>query len=264
VTNNAGGKIISSGGGPTTFLDDVVNNGEIRTSAGSFTTFFGATSGSGAYTGTGTVNFEGDLKPGNSPAAISFAGNMALGVDAALKMELGGLAAGSQYDRVTVAGNLALDGALQVSLTGGFKPAKGNSFDILDWGTRSGTFASVQLPDLGGRIVWDSSQLYTTGALAVTNTFYAGDVNRDSLVDVADISAMMSALADLSKYKTMSSLDDGGLLLVANLTSDNLVNNSDLQGLINLLANGGGSGVGSISAVPEPPAVVLLAPALVL
>jgi len=65
---------------------------------------------------------------------------------------------------------------------------------ILGWGTRSGTFASIQLPDLGGRIVWDSSQLYTTGTLAVTNTFYGGDIGRDSHVDVADVSAMMSAL----------------------------------------------------------------------
>jgi len=204
------------------------------------------------------VNFEGDLKPGNSPAAISFAGNMGLGVGAALKMELGGLTTGSQYDRVTIAGNLALDGALQVSLIYGFKPAKGNSFGILDWGTRSGTFASVQLPDLGGRIVWDSSQLYTTGALAVTNTFYGGDINGDSLVDVADISATMSALTDLSKYQSTSNLDNAQLLLVANLNNDNFVNNADLQGLIVALANGGGSGAGSLTAVPEPASSVLL------
>jgi T5SS/PEP-CTERM-associated repeat protein len=186
VTNNAGAKIISSGGGPTTFHDDVINNGEIRTSAGSFTTFFGATSGSGSYTGTGTVNFEGDLKPGNSPASISFGGNMALGVDAALKMELGGLAAGSQYDQVAVVGNLALGGVLQITLINSFTPAAGNSFNLLDWGSLSGTFASLSLPALGSGLSWDTSQLYTTGVVRVTSAGILGDYNNNGTVDAGD------------------------------------------------------------------------------
>lgn len=186
VTNNGGAKIISSGGGPTTFHDDVINNGEIRTSAGSFTTFFGATSGSGTYTGTGTVNFEGDLKPGNSPASVSFGGNMALGVDAALKMELGGLAAGSQYDQVTVAGNLSLDGDLQILLINDFTPAAGNSFDLLNWSSLSGTFSSLDLPALVGGLTWNTSALYTTGILSVVSAGIPGDYNNNGTVDDGD------------------------------------------------------------------------------
>lgn len=186
VTNNAGAKIISSGGGPTTLHDDVINNGEIRTSAGSFTTFFGATSGSGSYTGTGTVNFEGDLKPGNSPAAISFGGNMALGVEAALRMELGGLTAGSQYDQVTVAGSLALDGTLQLLFINGFMPTAGNSFNLLDWGSLSGTFSSLSLPALAGGLTWNTSQLYTTGVVSVVSAGLPGDYNSNGVVDAGD------------------------------------------------------------------------------
>jgi PEP-CTERM motif-containing protein len=44
---------------------------------------------------------------------------------------------------------------------------------------------------------------------------------------------------------------------VANLNNDNVVNNADLQGLIVALANGGGGG--SISAVPEPGSLALMA-----
>jgi len=68
---------------------------------------------------------------------------------------------------------------------------------------------------------------------------------------------MMSALSDLSKYKTNSSQDDAQLRLVANLTTDNVVTNADLQGLLVLLANGGGSGGGSLTAAPEPTTLVL-------
>src|SRR5262249_8615010 len=159
---------------------------------------------------------------------------------------------------VHVMQQLSLRGALDVSLINGFRPAAGNTFDILDWGALSGTFASVQLPDLNGRIVWDASQLYTTGTLSVQHTFYAGDINRDSRVDAADISALMTALSDLNKYQSTNSLTTVQLSLVADLTGDSLVTNADLQALIVLLANGTGGG-SSIGAVPEPSPVILLA-----
>ncbi len=158
VTNPRGSKIISSGGGPTTFLDDVVNNGEIRTSAGSFTTFYGSTSGSGTYTGLGTVNFEGDLKPGNSPAAVSFGGDVVLGVASTLQMEIGGITPGSQFDQLNVTGKLILGGTLQVVLANGFMPSIGQSFDLLNWGTVAGSFTAVMLPGLASG-AWDMSQL---------------------------------------------------------------------------------------------------------
>ena len=186
VINSATGRIISAGGAATTFLDDVINSGEIRTSAGSFTTFFGAATGSGTYSGSGTVNFEGDLKPGNSPAAISFGGNVGFGVEAELTMELGGLLAGSQFDQVTVAGNLDLDGVLQVALINGFAPVAGNSFDLLNWTSLSGTFASLSLPALTGGLTWNTSQLYTTGVLSVVSAGITGDYNNNGIVDAAD------------------------------------------------------------------------------
>ena len=135
MTNSVGAKIISSGGGPTTFFDDVANQGEIRTSTGSFTVFFGSVSGTGTFTGLGTVNFEGDLKPGNSPAAVNFAGDVVFGPDATLEVEIGGTTAGSEYDQINVAGQLSLAGTLEISLINGFTPSAGQSFDILNWGS---------------------------------------------------------------------------------------------------------------------------------
>ena len=106
-------------------------------------------------------------------------------------------------------------------------------------GSLSGTFPVIQLPALSGA-AWDTSQLYTTGMLNVLPV--RGDINRDGHVDAADISALMVALADLPTYQ--GSLTSTQLAEIADLNGDGLVTNADLQGLINLLANGGGSGGG--------------------
>jgi T5SS/PEP-CTERM-associated repeat protein len=185
VNNVAGGKVISGGGGATIFYGDVTNNGEIRTSTNGFTVFFGSVSGSGSFTGTGTVNFEGDLSPGNSPAAVNFGGNLALGVAASLVMELAGTTPGSGYDQVKVAGALALDGTLSVVLAG-LAPAAGQSFDVLDWGSISGTFDAINLPTLGGGLTWNTSQLYSSGLLSIAAAGLPGDYNGNGVVDGAD------------------------------------------------------------------------------
>jgi hypothetical protein len=87
-----------------------------------------------------------------------------------------------------------------------------------------------------------------------------GDVNRDGKRTVADISALMGALADLSAYQSANGLYGPDLLAVADTSGDDMVTNADVQGLINLLANaGGGAGSTSTSAATAP---VSLAPAI--
>src|SRR5262249_11587353 len=130
----------------------------------------------------------------------------------------------------------------------------------LDWGTLIGTFSTLQLPSLTAPLSWNTSQLYTTGSLVVT-AFVLGDINRDGRVDVADISAMLAALADVDGYQSTHGLNgcavtDEQLLQIADLTADNNVTNADIQGLINLLAKAGDPG--SLAAVPEPTSIVLL------
>jgi fibronectin-binding autotransporter adhesin len=120
-----------------------------------------------------------------------------------------------------------------------------------------------------------SSQLVANGvngevvpkALAVR-----GDVDQDTHVNIADVSAMMGALSDVSKYQagtsiyrnnTITNWTNSDLLEIANLNNDTVVNNLDAQALIVYLANNPtglpAPGGGSLSAVPEPGSVVLLA-----
>ena len=116
----------------------------------------------------GDVQLYGNLLPGQSAGALTFIGSLALQSSTNTVVELGGTAMGA-YDRINVMGPLTLGGSLQVSLTNGFTPAPGTSFDILDWGTLSGNFSTVQLPPLPGTLSWNTTQLYSTGVLSVVN-----------------------------------------------------------------------------------------------
>jgi hypothetical protein len=187
ISNAATGKIVVSGGAGATFYDDIVQNGTFRVSKVGSTTsvavVFGAFSGTGGSTGGGDIFFEGDLRPGNSPASVTFENNVSFGSAAGLKIELGGTTLGTQYDQVQVLGQLALDGTLDVLLINGFTPVAGSSFDILNWGSLSGTFSSIVLPTLGAGLTWNTSQLYTAGVLSIG---VPGDFNANGTVEASD------------------------------------------------------------------------------
>ena len=113
------------------------------------------------------VNTGGTLVPGFSPGLLTVDGNYTQLVDGALEIELGGTARGTEHDAMIVTGALDLDGTLQLIWWDSFTPSTGDSFDILDWGTRSGSFNSLSLPGLPPGLAWDTSNLYVDGTLEV-------------------------------------------------------------------------------------------------
>ena len=94
------------------------------------------------------VDYNGDPRPGNSPANVPYAGDVILNPSARFFAELGGTTPGTQYDQVISTGAFSLAGALNVSLTNGFTPSAGQSFNLFDWGTVSGSFSTLSLPTL--------------------------------------------------------------------------------------------------------------------
>jgi hypothetical protein len=190
---NSTGKLLSIGEGNLDVFGSFTNNGVVNIQTGRSAYFYGTVNGNGSFTGGGTAVFLNSLSPGNSPATVTMSGSATLVGGTSLTMELAGTTPGTQYDQLQVGGALSIGGILSVSLLNGFMPTVGSSFDLLDWGTLSGTFSSLSLPTLAtGQ--WDMSQLYTTGVLSITPSPLAGDYNHNGVVDAADYVAWRHGL----------------------------------------------------------------------
>jgi hypothetical protein len=167
---------------------------------------------------------------------VNFAGNATLLGGISLVMELGGTTPGTGYDQIHVAGQLAVGGALSLSLINGFAPTVGSAFDLLDWGTLAGTFSSLSLPVLASGQQWDSSLLYTTGVLSVVAAPLLGDFDSNGVVDAADYVVWRKNGGTQTEYNTWR----------ANFgqTADS--------------GSGSESGQSQSTAVPEPASAMLL------
>ncbi|MGH9262049.1 MAG: autotransporter outer membrane beta-barrel domain-containing protein, partial [Acidimicrobiales bacterium] len=103
--------------------------------------------------GRGTVDVAGSaltvagqVRPGSSPGVLTVAGNYPVLTSAVTSIELGGLVAGAEYDRLTVTGTASVSGRLDVILIGAFAPRTGDVFLIVTAGSLGGAFAIGSLP----------------------------------------------------------------------------------------------------------------------
>lgn len=80
-----------------------------------------------------------------------------------------------------------------------------------------------------------------------------GDLNRDGHVDSADLSSMLSMLADPSGFDSPKGLTDAQLMSLADMNQDGVLTGADLQKLLIYLKTGHGS-----EGVPEPATAVLM------
>ena len=169
-TTMAGGQLgsfagitLASGGsieGYGSIHNNFTNQGVVTGSGGDLI-LPGVIDGDGDF--LGTVRFSGLYSPGLSPASVTLGDPI---FENTLKMELGGLTAGFEYDHIDITGTATLGGMLDVVTINDFLPDLGDYFDLFD-GTLSGTFASVSLPTLTPGLFWDQSGLYTSGVLSV-------------------------------------------------------------------------------------------------
>ena len=106
-------------------------------------TNFGTIRGRGRLNGN-LVN-SGIVAPGMSPGVLTIDGNFTQSPGGTLVMEIGGPAAGTQYDQLGVAGAMQLGGSLQILAYGPTPPSTG-TFNLLTGSAPSGSFASVTTP----------------------------------------------------------------------------------------------------------------------
>ena len=164
-------------------------------------------------------------------------------VGAALELDI---YSDANSDKLEVQGDVTLDGgSLTISLSQSFTPEAGDSFDLLDFATVTGSFDSVQLPALSAGLTWNTSDLLTTGEISVT---LMGDFNNDGSVDAADYTIWRDELGQT------------GITLAADANLDGVVDQDDY----NLWSTNYGTQIQASAsvAIPEPTSALMLVTAL--
>ena len=143
-------------------------NLDISGSAGTFTLNGGTVGGTSNLSGN-LNNVSGTVAPGNSPGVFSVTGDYTQGSSGTLAIQLGGSNAGTDADRFDVSGNASLDGTLALSRVGSFSPANTFTYNFLQYGSHTGTFATVTGTSAGGGRQWVVGLNATAGNVTVSH-----------------------------------------------------------------------------------------------
>ena len=153
ITNDFGGVITASDAAAiliqegVTFNGDLINNGTID----------------------GAVSFAPSASPLSvlatlsTPGAAPDASEVILGGTSLLVLDILGTEDGEFETFDVSTHDLTFGGVLELNFEGGFAPELGDSFDLFDFNSAAGQFASIQ----SGDILFDTSALLTTGVLTV-------------------------------------------------------------------------------------------------
>ncbi len=172
------GDLAKSGAGTLTLSNTNTYTGDTLVSAGTLVINNALTSplvtvNDGAtLRGTGTLQdlaLAGTYGPGNS-AALVFLDSLTMTSTGILQMELGGTGRGSDYDALNIANVFSVDGTLSVSFINSYFPGSAVTFDLFNFGSLTGTFASLDLPSLTAGLSWNTDALYSDGQLSITGT----------------------------------------------------------------------------------------------
>jgi hypothetical protein len=239
VLNLDGNTITKNGPGA------VLVNNNLNTGGGTILAVAGEVSGSGTVAGD-LVNQSATVAPGNSPGVLTIDGDYTQQLAGTLALEIAGLTAGEEYDRLVVNGDATIDGTVVIELIDGFIPQANDNFDVLDFNSFSGTpIFDFSLSQLAGGLAWDTSQFSTDGRLCVSSCGagggVAGDFNNNGVVDAADYTTWRDAVGSNNGLP-----NDNGLSTPVGTAHYDLWK-----------ANFGNTGSGS-AAVPEPATLTLV------
>ncbi len=201
-----------------------------------------------------TLHNGGTLAPGvssspsNNVGTLHLSGSYLQTAAGALDIQLG---SATGFDKLAITGAATLGGALNVSLTGGFTPSTGQTFDLLTaTGGVTGQFSSFNLPSLltGGHGPFWNVVYTSTDVILKLITPPTGDYNHNGVVDAADYVVWRDELGRT------------GINLPADGDGDNTITQNDYNIWRANFGNHSGSGSAAVanSAVPEPPSLILI------
>ncbi|HMP08166.1 MAG TPA: hypothetical protein PJ982_17595, partial [Lacipirellulaceae bacterium] len=167
IVNEPGGLITRTASGTATIAVPMTNRGRIVSNTGTLAFTGGLTNTpSATIGGNGTIaasfTNSGRVAPGNSPGILTIQGNYTQSLSGELEIEVGGLTAGTQHDRLDVvadpnlpgSGVATLAGRLNVPLIGGFVPNVGDQITFLTAeGGIAGDFNALFMPNPSGRAI---------------------------------------------------------------------------------------------------------------
>ncbi len=142
----------------------------------------------GIVTGDGMITADvtngGAFEPGASPGVIDIVGDYTQTVNGVLRVEIGGLTAGTEHDVLNVSDNAFLNGTLDIRVINGFAPSVGDSFVIMNHAVGFGTFLNVTGAALGGTRF---DVIYNVGNVTLNVVADStGDCDNDGDFDLAD------------------------------------------------------------------------------
>ena len=126
--------------------------------------------GVGTVQGATTVASGGTLAPGDGGIGkLTFTNKLTLNSGSTTVMEFSKANSVLTNDLTSVAGALALGGTLTVTNISTNALAAGDSFDLFNAGSFSGSFTTRNLPPLATNLVWDTSALANSGVITVAS-----------------------------------------------------------------------------------------------
>ncbi|MFN7016180.1 MAG: hypothetical protein ACK4P5_03300 [Fimbriimonadales bacterium] len=170
----------------------------------------------GKLTGAGTLSSNlnqtgGVIAPGiddpdnpnlNPLGILTLNGNLTMGQDAVLEIELAGTdnsdPENPQYDRVNISrynAAVQLNGTLRLKGRGDYVPSVGDAYDIIvrtasSW-NRTGQFRVVEVSELAGCPIVEVQYLADRVRVVVVSLERSPDINRDGCVDDSDLLAVL-------------------------------------------------------------------------
>jgi hypothetical protein len=162
VLNNAG-NVVFAGSGP--LLANAYQTGATINNQPSGVIRAVTNATLGKINGAGCLfNNAGSIFLSNAPSLFQTDWNYVQSSSGTLGLVIAGTTPGVTYSRFA-ANTITLDGALAITLGGGFVPQTINTFDILTYSARAGQFSSTQFPILPLASKWQFT--YNPGALTL-------------------------------------------------------------------------------------------------